>query len=67
MPKDVRKNPRPGDSITYFEDGKRKAVEIVAIDERGVLTYREDGVERITTLTVWRLIAARGSGSVSTA
>jgi hypothetical protein len=42
-----------------MEGGKRKFVEIVSVDERGIVVYREDGVERTTTLTVWRLLAAK--------
>lgn len=59
MARDVRKNPKPGDVLAYMEGGERKFVEIVSVDERGVVVYREDGMERTTTLTVWRLIAAK--------
>lgn len=61
MPRrDPRTDPRPTDAIHYVEDGKRKVVEVVSIDDLGILVYREDGTERMTTLTVWRILAAKG-------
>jgi hypothetical protein len=57
--RDVRKDPRAGDFVNWRAAGERHEVRVERIDDRGVVFYFEDGVERITTLTVWPKLAAR--------
>jgi hypothetical protein len=59
MPQRARKKLRVGDSVEWRVDGKRHEVRVDRIDERGMVFYTEDGVERVTTLTVWPKLAAR--------
>ena len=58
MARNTRKKPRAGDGITYHrEDGDHSVVVDRIDEERGLIFYRWDGVERITTFTLWPVLA----------
>jgi hypothetical protein len=58
--RDVRKKPWPGGGIEWRDEvGAVHVVHVDRIDERGCVYYRLDNVERVTTLTVWPMLAAR--------